>query len=73
MFKSTNYLVFSLALVLFSCGGPDLPEDVELAYEKLPEKVDFNQHVKPILSDKCFICHGPDKAKIKGGLQLHDT
>ncbi|CAM4310965.1 DUF1553 domain-containing protein [Zobellia nedashkovskayae] len=72
MFKSTNYLVFSLALVLFSCGGPDLPEDVELAYEKLPEKVDFNQHVKPILSDKCFICHGPDKAKIKGGLQLHD-
>ncbi|MGP1994356.1 PSD1 and planctomycete cytochrome C domain-containing protein [Zobellia laminariae] len=72
MFKLTNYIVFSLALVLFSCGGPDLPEDVELAYTKLPKKVDFNQHVKPILSDKCFICHGPDKAKIKGGLQLHD-
>ncbi|WP_446053402.1 DUF1549 domain-containing protein, partial [Zobellia laminariae] len=65
-------MVFSLALVLFSCGGPDLPEDVELAYTKLPKKVDFNQHVKPILSDKCFICHGPDKAKIKSGLQLHD-
>ncbi|WP_400073095.1 DUF1553 domain-containing protein [Zobellia russellii] len=72
MFKLSNYFFFSLALVLFSCGGPDLPEDVEQAYETLPEKVDFNQHVKPILSDKCFICHGPDKAKIKGGLQLHD-
>jgi len=72
MFKLSNYFLFSFALVLFSCGGPDLPEDVEIAYGKLPEKVDFNQHVKPILSDKCFICHGPDKAKIKGGLQLHD-
>jgi len=57
--------------LFYACGGPALPEDVEMAYEKLPEKVDFNQHVKPILSDKCFICHGPDKAKIKAGLQLH--
>ena len=26
----------------------------------LPEVVDFNFHVKPILSDRCFKCHGPD-------------
>ncbi len=56
--------------LLFSCG-PNLPDDVETAYEKLPEEIDFNRHVKPILSDKCFICHGPDKAKVKAGLQLH--
>ncbi|MDO6516993.1 DUF1553 domain-containing protein [Zobellia uliginosa] len=72
MFRLTNYIVFSLAIMLFSCGGPDLPEDVEVALEKLPKNIDFNQHVKPILSDKCFLCHGPDKGKIKGGLQLHD-
>ncbi|MCW5517239.1 DUF1553 domain-containing protein [Muriicola sp. Z0-33] len=42
-----------------------------MAYDLLPEEIDFNQHVKPILSDKCFICHGPDKAKVKAGLQLH--
>jgi len=64
-------LLSSVALgMLFSCG-PDLPDDVETAYEKLPEEIDFNLHVKPILSDKCFICHGPDKAKVKAGLQLH--
>ena len=57
--------------ILVSCGGPDLPDDVQLAYDNLPEAIDFNQHVKPILSDKCFICHGPDKAKVKAGLQLH--
>ncbi len=69
-----DFKILAILLGLFlvvSCGGPDLPEDVALAYEKLPEKIDFNQHVKPILSDKCFICHGPDKAKIKAGLQLH--
>ena len=28
--------------------------------KRLPEVVDFNFHVKPILSDRCFKCHGPD-------------
>src|SRR5690606_29201769 len=26
----------------------------------LPDRIDFNFHVKPILSDCCFACHGPD-------------
>lgn len=58
------------ALFVVGCG-PDLPETVAVEYEKLPKKIDFNQNVKPILSDKCFLCHGPDKGNIKGGLQLH--
>ena len=37
---------------------------------RLPKSIDFNYHVKPILSDKCFACHGPDENKIKGGLRL---
>ncbi|WP_273565479.1 DUF1549 domain-containing protein [Maribacter halichondriae] len=65
-----SFFIFILGIT-FSCDGLDLPKDVELAYEKLPKEIDFNQHVKPILSDKCFICHGPDKAKVKAGLQLH--
>ncbi len=39
--------------------------------EGLPEQVDFNFHVKPILSDKCFACHGPDDRARKAGLSLH--
>ncbi|WP_405398816.1 DUF1553 domain-containing protein [Maribacter sp. Asnod2-G09] len=67
-------IIFGFFLVvLSSCGGPELPELVAVAYEKLPEEVDFNQHVKPILSDKCYLCHGPDKGNIKGGLQLHEA
>ncbi len=40
---------------------------------KLPDQVDFNYHIKPILSDRCFVCHGPDRAQVAGGLQLNDS
>ena len=36
----------------------------------LAEEISYNQHVKPILSDKCFLCHGPDVANNKAGLRL---
>lgn len=58
----------ALALALLGTAGcrshvPDMPG--------LPAKVDFNFHVRPILSDKCFACHGPDDRARKGGLSLH--
>lgn len=34
------------------------------------EKLGYNQHIRPILSDKCFQCHGPDPAKRGGDLRL---
>ncbi len=36
----------------------------------VPDQVDFNFHVKPILSDRCFKCHGPDDRQRKAGLRL---
>jgi hypothetical protein len=35
-----------------------------------PRKIDFNSQIRPILSDKCFHCHGPDPGKRKAGLRL---
>jgi hypothetical protein len=33
-------------------------------------EVRFNRDVRPILSDNCFVCHGPDAGKAKGNLRL---
>ena len=44
--------------------------DVMKEYQALTSQLDYNMDVKPILSDKCFACHGPDKAKQKAGLRL---
>ncbi len=34
------------------------------------EEVNFNFEIKPILSDKCYFCHGPDAENQKGDLRL---
>jgi hypothetical protein len=36
----------------------------------VPEHIDYNYHVRPILSDRCFLCHGPDRKARKAGLRL---
>ncbi len=36
----------------------------------LPARVDFNYHIKPLLSDRCYTCHGPDEKARKGKLRL---
>ena len=36
----------------------------------LPEVVSYNFHIRPILSDKCFKCHGPDATHREAHLRL---
>src|SRR5213595_3241935 len=35
-----------------------------------PRKIEFNRDIRPILSDNCFLCHGPDKNARKAKMRL---
>lgn len=66
--QPASFLILFL-LLLTGCGV-EKPAEIVLAEKDLPEKIDFNYDVKPILSDKCFACHGPDLKNRKGDLRL---
>ncbi len=60
--------VLMIVLLFSACGKR---ENDTMAVVRIPEVVDYNIHIKPILSDRCFACHGPDKASQKAGLVLY--
>src|SRR5262249_35131948 len=35
-----------------------------------PRPVDYGREIKPLLADRCYACHGPDKGQRKAGLRL---
>src|SRR5690554_6511257 len=68
MNKRSCYALCAIALLLvtyLSCGRRG-----EGASGELPEKISYNFHIRPILSDKCFACHGPDANKREAHLRL---
>ena len=57
-------------LALLPVGPSSDARDEAAKTTPVKTALEFNRDVRPILSDVCFHCHGPDKAKRKGDLRL---
>jgi hypothetical protein len=55
-----------LALALAAAGEPR----PAIAGGETPASIDFSREILPILSDNCFLCHGPDVKTRKANLRL---
>src|SRR5260370_1110815 len=65
------YMRIALAfLLLGSVGHARGDAPIEQRSETRARPVNFAREVRPILSDNCFACHGPDDQKRKAGLRL---
>jgi hypothetical protein len=56
--------ILSITLIASACSPPSGTA------AELPGKVDFNSEIRPILSDRCYKCHGPDNNTRKAKLRL---
>lgn len=61
-------LLLLLAVAVGLCGGSI--EAVGSAVAADTAKINFDRDIRPIFSDTCYACHGPDNAKRKAGLRL---
>lgn len=65
--RKLTCIVILLGLVAGAVSCLDQPGN---GAHRIPETVSYNFHIRPILSDKCFKCHGPDGNKRQAGLRL---
>jgi hypothetical protein len=59
---SSIILLTAVFVIWVSCTGK--------VKNSVPDKISYNFHIRPILSDKCYACHGPDANKRKAGFRL---
>ena len=67
--KSKLFIVVALLLIVIVAYISCMQASAGNAMA-MPDKVSYNFHIRPVLSDKCFKCHGPDINKREAGLRL---
>lgn len=71
MHQRLHSLFFAIAAFSFvAMQSCNMATNEEVVEEQIPDQVSYNFHIRPLLSDNCFVCHGPDANKRKAGLRL---
>jgi len=64
------FVVVVIAVVMDACKNANGSSE---SAGDLPDVVSYNFDIRPILSDKCLTCHGPDANKRQAGLRMDDA
>jgi len=59
-------MLYLVVILSWNCTGKN---ETSLDLEG-SDQISYNFHIRPILSDKCFTCHGPDANKREADLRL---
>ena len=68
MVRSAVFLLAVLTVFIGRHARITVAADVSNA----PQRVDFNFDIRPILSDRCYNCHGPDEENRMGGFRFDE-
>src|SRR5262245_53483354 len=66
----TGVLLISVACLLWFSSRQPVMADLRWQSTGRPRSIDFNRDIRPILSGKCWVCHGPDAPNRKLRLRL---
>jgi len=65
-------VVTGLLLVLPAAAATAWPAAADRAADSPAPTLRYSEHIRPILSNRCFECHGPDRGDRAAGLRLDD-
>ncbi len=66
--RPANAILLAVALLGAACEQVSLPPEIAA---RLPDHVDYGFHIRPLLADRCYACHGPDDDARQGDLHLY--
>ncbi len=67
-YSEAQFMKFTPWITLFTLMT--LTQSVAAEHSQPASEIRFNQQIRPLLSDNCFACHGPDSSSRKAELRL---